>query len=122
MILPLKIALGAILALLLALGGTLWYSNLVAAERDQALGKLGALELAVELANKRAAEKEAASLRLAAVLKERSAREAEVLQISRALQEKINALPNRCTFSSAASRVLWEVYESAVRVPPAGPD
>lgn len=119
MILPLKIALGTIAVLLLSLVGFGWYNQIVALERDVALGRVDGLETAVELASKRAEEKIAQNARLAAILQRRSAREAEALETSRAIQEKINALSGTCTFSDSASRLLWEIYEGADGVPTA---
>lgn len=111
MILPLKIALGVIVTLLLALAGVGWYAQLAAAQRDAAEAEVATLEVAVELAEKQAKADRDANKRLTQVLKSRRAREQEALDVSRSLQEKIDALSDSCTFSSNASRVLWEIYE-----------
>lgn len=120
MILPLKIALGVILTLILALVGVSWYAQLASAQRDAAEAEVATLEVAVELAAKQAKADKEANKRLTAVLQARSAREREALDVSRDLQEKIDALHSDCTFSPDASRVLWEIYERTSGVPSPG--
>lgn len=111
MILPLKIALGAIVVLLLGLGGTSWYAKTVASERDAAQQEAGELAVALQVMEAQSVERQRINDRLADVLNSRSERERKILATSKDLQEKINALNTTCTFSSRASRLLWEIYE-----------
>lgn len=113
MILPLKIALGVIVALLLALGGMTWYSDIVADERDEAVAKAAGLEVAIDLSEKQTKERQLISQRLGQILSQRQVWNQEAQLAANKLQEKIDALPTTCTFSSDASRVLWEIYEGA---------
>lgn len=92
----------------------------MSAERDTAKAELAnaneALALTAQEARLRAEENE----RLARVLRARSAREARMQEVASDLQEKISALPTTCVFSPAASRVLWEIYDSAIGVQDSG--
>lgn len=119
MILPLKIALGVIVSLLLALGGMAWYSDTVAKERDMAVAKAAGLEVAIDLAEQQAQERQLISQRLEQILSQRRVWNQEAQLAANKLQEKIDALPTTCTFSSDAGRVLWEIYEGASGVPSA---
>lgn len=117
MILPLKVALGVILLLGLGLAGATWYSSLLAAQRDAAEAEASTLRVAVDVATAVKAEAEKTNQRLTAILTQRSARERKALLVSQKLQEKIDALSGSCVYSPDASRLLWQIYESAGGVP-----
>jgi len=109
--------LGALL--LLTLIGTGWTSfqlSLSKSKLDASKSEVSRLEGMVDLtqleANVRADENE----RLGAILQARSKREAATQKTTRLIQEKINALPTGCVLSTAASRLLWEIYEGGTRV------
>lgn len=108
----LKASLAVVVALVLSLVGMTLYTKRVVSERDEAVGRAGALELAVDLAEAQQEERKQINDRLTTILKERRDRAYRLQEVADNLQEKINALSGTCTFSPDASRVLWEIYES----------
>ena len=111
-----RLLLAILLAAVVAAGWSTIRLGHVKTERDLAVTERDNATSLLALKEQEAALRAAENDRLSAVLQARRAREAKMDKIASNLQEKISALPTTCVFSPDASRVLWEIYDSATGV------